>query len=179
MKIYCYLRLIFFTCLIKFDYNQKIDYFNILYIIHLFFIMFTLHFDNNYENIVKKVYETKNEDVIILNCKYYTYPDIILNNTPLPKVLANLICKWIDDKITLKISYYGASSISVRSEHTCVNFVNIDIAFNIANINIYSSTKKMNLIDYIVYILAAVSLYQNAKACLLIIPLQNKQLKVQ
>jgi len=91
----------------------------------------TIYFDEDYKNVIKKVYDTKVDNKIILKCKYYMYPNIIFDNTPLPKVLVNLICKWIDDEIIFDISVCEHSSVLVHSNEACINFVDIHINFKI------------------------------------------------
>jgi len=93
----------------------------------------TICFNDDYKDAIKKVYITGKEDRIILKCKYYTYPDIIFNNTRLPKVLVDLICKWIDDEIIFKIT--GCSkddSVYIQSDSACINCVDININFRVS-----------------------------------------------
>jgi len=49
----------------------------------------------------KKIY---NYAYIIVKCVYFIYPEKILKNTLLPKVLTNLVCDYVNDEIAFKIN---------------------------------------------------------------------------
>jgi len=70
-------------------------------------------------------------DTITVQCNY-DFSDILLENTPLPKVLVELICKWINDEIIFAIwnSYSTYEKyIRLQTESAYINYNSVKIEF--------------------------------------------------
>jgi len=53
----------------------------------------TIKYGKNFNDTLHKILKTRTYENITLKCTYPEYFSIILNNTPLPEVLINIICE--------------------------------------------------------------------------------------
>jgi len=67
---------------------------------------------------------------ITVKCEYKFYLDILLDNTPLPKSIIELICVWTNDEVVLKVFKLKAEKVLnfETKQQTQINFS--DIQFN-------------------------------------------------
>jgi len=108
----------------------------------------SIHID---ENEIKQIcHRKKKRTELKCKCDYFTYLDILLKYTPLPKVLANLIYEWTSDDIIIQIhEIYNDYEFSKKIEFTsstCINFIDVQFQFMI-DIDLYRKTCKVQVRD--------------------------------
>ena len=92
--------------------------------------------DEENKNKIRTMYDNNTFDIkVTIKCKYFAYPDKILNHTPIPKVIVNLICEYIDDEITFNSTSLHLRTSKVKSESIVLE--SIDANINFTNVNIY------------------------------------------
>jgi len=88
--------------------------------------MYSIHIDeenkNKFVELCKIGYGKIN-----MTCNYNFYSDSLLNFTPLPKVLIDLICVWINDEIVIWLYGYEDYFRIRTCITTCINFYDVDI----------------------------------------------------
>jgi len=102
-----------------------------MFIIHLF-SMCSIHIDKENKN---KLYALCNtnisySDEIIVKCVYDFYSNSLLDNTPLPKVLVELICVWINDEVVVLVNNCITDYLKLYTKNdACISFCNVRIKF--------------------------------------------------
>jgi len=96
------------------------------------FSMYSVQYNREFRyNLLRKCKE-KTVGELTSKCKYLDYYNLILDSTPLPNVLIDLICVWINDDITLQIDTTKSKTV-IKSYNTCMNFINMQFSFEIVN----------------------------------------------
>jgi len=90
----------------------------------------TIKYGKNFNDTLHKILKTRTYENITLKCTYPEYFSIILNNTPLPEVLINIICEWTNDKIVLQIKPDSTTQFNVESKEMCINFIHTQFNFS-------------------------------------------------